>query len=165
VKKNLIYGLGLIGGLTAIGFTIKLVAQKKQKKKDASFNQFRTDLENISEPEKIDEAVLSRAFNPSFWKEAKTKGITIISEKTAIEIAKQIAEAWNAGSFWDDLEEEVYRAFEDHRLKTFSDVSRVADAYRSKEVISKDLWNHLTSKLSSSEFAKVKKIVIKKIKQ
>jgi membrane-bound lytic murein transglycosylase B len=161
----MIYGIGLVGALTAAVFTAKAIAKKRQKKKDAAFNRFRTELENTTEPENINEAVLNQAFNPTFWKEALTQGKQLISEKTAIEIAKQIAEAWNAGSFWDDLEEEVYRAFEDHRLKTFSDVSKVADAYRSKAVLSKDLWKHLNSKLSRSEFAKVKSIVVKKIKQ
>ena len=85
----------------------------------------------------------------------------VIDEKTALEIAKQIAAAWNAGSFWDDLEEEVYRAFEDHRLKTFADVSRVAAAYKSKSIANKDLWSHLKDKLSADEFSKVKSIVIK----
>jgi len=159
------YGIGLVGLLTAVGFTVKLYREKLKEKKDQAFNEFRTSLENTTEPEKIDKAVLSSAFNPNFWKEIAAKGTAVIPEKTAIEISKQIAGAWNAGSFWDDLEEEVYRAFEDHRLKTFADVSRVADAYRSKKVLGIDLWKHLNSKLSSSEFAKVKNIVVKKIKQ
>lgn len=163
MDKKLIYGLGLLGLLSAVGITVKVYKKKQQAKKDKAFNQFRTNLENSTEPEKINKAVLSSAFNPNFWKEITAKGKSVIEEKTAIEIAKQIAAAWNAGSFWDDLEEEVYRAFEDHRLKTFGDVSRVAHAYQSSKVESKDLWKHLNSKLSTQEFAKVKNIVVKKI--
>lgn len=165
MNKNIIYGLGLIGALTTIGFTVKAIKKKQTEKKEAAFNQFRTELENTTEPEKINEAVISRAFNPNYWKEVLAMGKAVINKKAALEIAKQIAGAWNAGSFWDDLEEEVYRAFEDHRLKTFADVSRVAHAYQTKAVLSKDLWKHLIAKLSSSEFAEVKNIVVKKIKQ
>ncbi len=165
MEKRIGYGLGVIGALVSIGLIVKTISKRNQKKKDAAFNSFRTELQNTTEPEKINHAVLNQAFNPNYWKEAKAKGRSVIDEKTAIEIAKQIAAAWNAGFLWDDLEEEVYRALEDHRLKTFSDVSRVADAYRSKVVLQKDLWKHLKDKLSSREFAKVKNIVIKKIKQ
>ena len=165
MEKKMLYGIGAIGLLTGVGLIVNAVIKKKNAKKNESFNKFRTELENTTEPEKINEAVLNKAFNPNFWKEISSQGKAVIDENTALEIAKKIAAAWNAGTFWDDLEEEVYRAFEDHRLKTFGDLSRVAHAYQSKEVIGKDLWKHLNSKLSTSEFAKVKNIVAKKIAQ
>lgn len=163
MNKKVIIGLSLLGLLTVTGISVKVYRKKQQEKKDKSFNQFRTTLENTTEPEKIEKAVLSSAFNPNYWKELTAKGKQVISESVAVEIAQQIAGAWNAGTFWDDLEDEVYRAFEDHRLKTFGDVSRVADAYRSSKVLSKDLWKHLMAKLSTQEFATVKNIVVKKI--
>ncbi|MEQ8624475.1 MAG: hypothetical protein RJQ00_06455 [Vicingaceae bacterium] len=165
MDKRWIYGLGVIGAITAIGFSVKAYNKQQQEKKDKAFNEFRTNLENTTEPEKINKAVLSSAFNPTFWKEIAAKGKRVVGEKTALELAKKISAAWNAGTFWDDLEEEVYRAFEDHRLQTFADVSRVADAYQSSKVEGKDLWKHLNAKLSTAEFAKVKSIVIKKIAQ
>ena len=162
MKKEAIYGIGIIGVLSITGIIVAVQRKRSKEEKDEAFGKFIIDLESSTEPEKINEAVLNKAFNPTYWQEASKKG-AVISEGVAIEIAKQIAEAWNAGSFWDDLEEEVYRAFEDHRLKSFGDVSRVSNAYQSKNVMNKDLWKHLTDKLSSEEFAKVKNIVIKKI--
>lgn len=151
--------------LTVLGLIIRNVIKKKKKSQDAAFKKFITSLENTTEPEKIDQAVISRAFSTSYWREvvAKKGSGAVITELVAIELAKKIAAAWNGGFFWDDLEDEVYRAFEDHRLKTFGDVSRVADAYGSDKVLGRDLWQHLEYKLSDSEFAKVKSIVIKKI--
>ncbi len=160
MKRELVYGIGLIGILSLTGIIVGVQRKKSKEKKDQAFGKFIGDLESSTEPEKINEAVLNKAFNPTYWQEASKTG-SVIAEKVAIEIAKQIASAWNAGSFWDDLEEEVYRAFEDHRLKTFGDVSRVSHAYKSK--MNKDLWKHLSAKLSSEEFARVKNIVIKKI--
>lgn len=162
MKKEAIYGIGIIGVLSITGIIVAVQRKRSKEEKDEAFGKFIIDLESSTEPEKINEAVLNKAFNPTYWQEASKKG-AVISEGVAIEIAKQIAAAWNAGSFWDDLEEEVYRAFEDHRLKTFGDVSRVSNAYQSKNVMNKDLWKHLTDKLSSEEFATVKNIVIKKI--
>lgn len=162
MKKEAIYGIGIIGVLSITGIIVAVQRKRSKEEKDEAFGKFITDLESSTEPEKINEAVLNKAFNPTYWQEASKKG-AVISEGVAIEIAKQISAAWNAGSFWDDLEEEVYRAFEDHRLKSFGDVSRVSNAYQSKNVMNKDLWKHLTDKLSSEEFATVKNIVIKKI--
>lgn len=162
MKKEAIYGIGIIGVLSITGIIVAVQRKRSKEEKDEAFGKFIIDLESSTEPEKINEAVLNKAFNPTYWQEASKKG-AVISEGVAIEIAKQISAAWNAGSFWDDLEEEVYRAFEDHRLKSFGDVSRVSNAYQSKNVMNKDLWKHLTDKLSSEEFATVKNIVIKKI--
>ncbi len=145
---------------------IALMSRKQKKKKEAASESFTDELERNIEPSKIDSALLSEAFSPTYWKSDKSKQSNakpIISKEIALEIAKQIYGAWDAGLFWDDLEDEVYRAFSDYRLKTFADVSRVANEYGSKEVAGKDLWKHLNSKLSSSEFAQVKKIVIQKI--
>lgn len=168
MKNQIIIGGSVLVALTITGFIVKAQIKKKEEKQDNDFGDFQTKLENTSEPEKIDRAVLQQAFSTSYWKEAVKKrgeNHSIISAAVATELAKQIYEAWNAGSFWDDLEEEVYRAFEDHRLKTFADVSRVAEAYKTKAVANKDLWIHLKDKLSDTEFSKVKAIVIKKIAQ
>jgi uncharacterized protein YdbL (DUF1318 family) len=162
MKRATIYCISIIAILSITGIVVTVQRKRAKEKKDRAFGKFIGDLESSTEPEKINEAVLNKAFNPTYWQQASKNG-SVISEKVAIEIAKQIEAAWNAGSFWDDLEEEVYRAFEDHRLKTFSDVSRVSNAYQSKSIANKDLWKHLSAKLSSEEFAKVKNIVIKKI--
>jgi len=162
MKRGVIYAISLVGVISISGIVIGVHRKRTKEKKDQAFGKFIEELESAKEPEKINEAVLNKAFNPTYWQEASQKG-TVISEKVALEIAHRIAAAWNAGSFWDDLEEEVYRAFEDHRLKTFRDVSRVSHVYQSEKVLGKDLWKHLISKLSSEEFAKVKSIVIKKV--
>tara|TARA_R110000868_G_scaffold250694_3_gene507432 strand:+ start:995 stop:1486 length:492 start_codon:yes stop_codon:yes gene_type:complete len=162
MKRATLYSIGIIGTLSVAGILVSVFRKKAKEKKDQAFGKFIGDLESSTEPEKINEAVLNKAFNPTYWQEFSKKR-AVISEKVAIEIAKQIAAAWNAGSFWDDLEEEVYRAFEDHRLKTFGDVSRVSFVYQSKSIANVDLWKHLSAKLSKKEFAKVKNIVIKKI--
>lgn len=159
--KVILTGLSLF---TVIGIGIMVYRKKKQNQKNADYLKFSTQLQNNQEPEKINRADLQQAFNTNYWKTVSSNGRTkpVISSTRAKEIAKRIYGAWNAGSFWDDLEQEVYLAFEDQHLQSFADVSRVAYEYTQKSIAGKDLWKHLAYKLSESEFAKVKGIVAKK---
>gem|GEM_PF-3372818 len=137
--------------------------KKKKEQQDEGYQKFRDQLEHREEPEKIKRAVLQQAFDPDYWKSVSSRlGHSLISAANAKKLAQKIKAAWNAGIFWDDLEEKVYEAFENTKLKTYADVSRMADAYRSKEVAGEELWGHLKYKLSEDEFAKVKSIVIQK---
>jgi len=157
-------GLGMIATISIIA-AIAAYRKRKAEKQDAAYEKFSEKLENTEEPEKIERAALQQAFDPNYWKSVVSRtGIhKLISAGDAKTLAKKIEAAWNGGTFWDDLEEEVYDAFNNTKLKTFADVSRVADAYKEKEVAAQDLWKHLEYKLSDSEFATVKGIVIKKI--
>lgn len=160
MDKRIKIGLGMIGTISIIAIIVRAYRKKKAEKQDAAHKEFSQQLENQEEPEKIERAALQQAFDPEYWKTVQHQ---IISQSKAKSLAKKIEEAWNGGTFWDDLEEEVYDAFKDNTLKTFADVSRVANAYMDEDVAGKDLWKHLEYKLSDSEFAIVKGIVIKKI--
>jgi len=150
----------MIATISIIAMIVKAYRKRKADKQNEAHSSFREQLENTAEPEKIERAALQQAFDPDFW---RTVQHGVISKSKANTLAKKIEAAWNGGTFWDDLEEQVYEAFNDALIKTFADVSRVAEEYKQKEVAGKDLWNHLEYKLSDSEFAKVKAIVIKKI--
>lgn len=152
--------VGMIGTISIIAMMVRAYRKKKAEKQDEEHSKFREELENTEEPEKIERAALQQAFDPDYWQSVQH---AVISQSKANGLAKKIEEAWNGGTFWDDLEDEVYDAFRDTSLKTFADVSRVSDEYKKKEIAGKDLWKHLEYKLSDSEFATVKGIVIKKI--
>jgi len=148
--------LALLGLLVAGGITFHIRAKNKRKKQDENFKRFFQKLTNAKEPESIERADLQKAFDPEYWKEY-TGSVSLISDAKAKELAVQIYEAWNAGTLWDDLEEEVYEAFQSRFLKSYADVSKVAEAYDT--VAGRDLWDHLEDKLSDQEMAEVKRIV------
>lgn len=159
-KKNIQQAaLYLGGGALIIGIAVYLVRRKTDKKEEKG-EAFIQELEQAIEPEKIKKALLSEAFSPDYWKSVSNQK-ALIPQKGAFELAKKIDDAWG-GWFWDDDEDQVYGAFEDHRLKSYADVSKVTDQYRSEEIGGGDLWEDLNDKLSDSELARVKKIVIDK---
>lgn len=159
-KKNIQQAAFILGGAAIlIGISVAIVRNKK-KKKEKEGQEFIEELEQAIEPEKIEKNLLSEAFSPDYWRSVSNQK-ALISQKEAFELAKKIDDAWG-GWFWDDDEDQVYGAFQDHRLKTYADVSKVTDQYKNGGVNGGDLWEDLNDKLSDSELARVKKIVIDK---
>ena len=87
MKGGVIYAISLVGVISISGIVVGVHRKRTKGKKDQAFGKFIEELESAKEPEKINEAVLNKAFNPAYWQEASQKG-TVISEKIALEIGK-----------------------------------------------------------------------------